>query len=108
MSRPIASLWPYLWRPALLLVIVVAASLLLQDFATIYLACLVWCVAWVNFWKHDRWLCRLMRHVRHFRTACNERLVLHYEPSMDDAKMSSLLRRCQRELDRLAVQFGKP
>jgi hypothetical protein len=106
MSRPILTLWPYLWRafvPVVLLT--VPAALPGPSFLSICsaLALLLLCG-----WRF-RWLWRLTTRVRQFQTTSEGRIVLHYAPELNTKwNMSTLLERVQAELDRLTERFGFP
>jgi hypothetical protein len=81
------------------------ATVVALDLSNVILLCTGGTVALAT---HDRWLWRLMRRVRHFHTAGDRRLLLHFEPSLQRTEISSLLRRCACQLDDLAGRFGKP
>lgn len=57
----------------------------------------------------SRWLWRLMTRVRHFQTAGDGQILLHYAPGLDaHGNLAILFQRCRAELDRLTQQFGSP
>jgi hypothetical protein len=60
------------------------------------------------YWSWGRWwLWRLVRRVWHFRTLSDKRIVVHYDPQLEDKwNWSKLMERCHVELDNLRQQFG--
>jgi hypothetical protein len=107
MSRPVLSLWPYLWRASSLFVLL--AVLALQPDYTLAMSigkAAVWVVlfGW-RFW----WLWLFARQVRRFRTVSEGEIVLHHAPELNAVwDMSVVLRRCREELDHLTKRFGFP
>jgi hypothetical protein len=56
--------------------------------------------------RMEPWLWRMIRLVRHFKTVSNKRLVLHYEPGIDERVVPMVVNYCLAELDRLTEWFG--
>jgi hypothetical protein len=57
--------------------------------------------------RHPEYCWKLVGHVRHFQTATNGRIVLHFSPNLADKwNLTTLLQRLQQEVDDLANEFG--
>jgi hypothetical protein len=105
LSRPIFSLWPYLWRGLLHF----AVFAVLAIFGTFFFLINPACAAVLLRGRRSRWVWRFTRQVRRFQTARAGRIILHYAPELNDKwHLPTLLQRCQVELGRLTNRFGFP
>ena len=114
MARPLLSLWPFAWRAFLLnallgtvtLVVVISFDLPAEavGFMLLWQLVLLLSICW-----RLRKLGRFAWRVRLFRTWRGRRVVLHYEPGLENwLDLAGLQRRCEAELDGLAERFGFP
>lgn len=114
MARLLLSLWPFAWRAFLLNALLSAVTLGVVisfdlpaeavGFMLLWQLVLLLSICW-RLRKRGRFAWR----VRLFRTWRARRVVLHYEPGLENKlDLAALQRRCEAELDDLVERFGFP
>src|SRR5437588_7943457 len=111
MSRPLLSLWPYLWRGFVVFLLYVIAGLWLlfaiqPPLLLIGLGALFAIELTLLVWRLRRFL-RFCLRIRQFETQSRDRITIHYPPHLESQwNMQTLLQRCESERDELADWFG--